>query len=161
MKKIVLFISALILATVLLFSSSYPVLADASTSNKEITALLDRYVRGWTKGDTKILKGMWDENYTSATYLPVESTEIIKGIDRIANYYDRTVGYFPVVAVDLKTPEIDLMGKYAHVSCNSDFTIADRDGSQTTLHPRLSFTMEQKGNQWYVIHYAESATVEG
>jgi hypothetical protein len=143
------------------FGYSFPVLSNTTTAISEIHQVLDLYIDGWTKSDPTILKSIWDSEYPEPTYLPVESTEIIAGIENINTYYDRTVPFFPLMGVNLKNIATDVFGEYAYVACNTDFIVKTKDGSQVTLHPRLSFTLEHKEDRWFVIHYAESATIQG
>jgi hypothetical protein len=160
MKRSIEFISVMALVLALIFGNNLPAMANTTTAISEIHQVLDRYIEGWTKSDATILKSIWDTEYPEATYSSVESTEIITGMENINSYYDRTVPYFPLVKVNLKNIATDVLGEYAHVSCNTDFVVKTNDGSQIALHPRLSFTLEHKDSQWFVIHYAESATIQ-
>jgi uncharacterized protein (TIGR02246 family) len=162
MNGLVRFIAAIVLAFILTSGSNIPAMASTSTTTaiSEIHQVLDLYIEGWTKSDANTLKSIWATDYPEATYLPVESTEVIKGIDNIDEYYDRTVPYFPLIGVNLKNIATDVFGEYAHVSCNTDFIVKTSDGSQVTLHPRLSFTLEHQDDHWSIVHYAESATIQ-
>lgn len=126
----------------------------------KILQVLDQYTEGWIKGDINLLKGIWSKNDEQITYIPVETTEIIRGVKDVETYYEETVKWFHPLSLELSDTALNFMGDYAHVAAKADIVVQNADGTQTTVHPRLSFVLQHKENQWFVIHYAESATVQ-
>lgn len=121
--------------------------------------MLAQYTEGWLKGDINLLKGIWS-NDEQVTYISVETTEIIRGAKDVETYYEETVKWFQPLSIDLNDPAINFIGDYAHVAAKAGIVIQNADGTQTTIYPRLSFVLKHQENQWFVIHYAESATVQ-
>jgi hypothetical protein len=130
----------------------------AVTAADEIRKMLAQYVRGWTDRNADLLKQLWNMNDEQATYMPLGSTQIIQGSNKIAEYYAQQVNSTAIVAIHLGRPQINIVGYEADVICTAEFMVQNWDSSQIVLHSRLRFTMERQSNQWFIVHCAESVT---
>lgn len=107
--------------------------------------VLEQYTQGWLKGDINLLKGIWS-NDEQVTYIPVEITEIIRGVKNVETYYEETVKWFRPLSIKLNHTASNFMGDYAHVAA-TDIVIQNADGTQTTVYLRLSFVLKHQENQ--------------
>ena len=158
MKKIATLCWSFVL--LLLLNLIIPAANAASMSNDiiGIRQTLEQFVTGWNKHDPSILESTWDLNYDRTTYIPVESSEIVRGGKNIAQYYQSAIPY--VASVKLSDLIIDVIGNSAQVVGKTDFEINNEDGSTYSEPLRVNFTLKKSGDRWPTIHYAESATVK-
>ena len=149
MRRILSLISLLLMLTI-----TIPLPAQAAES-RSISQVLEQYSQGWEQGDIAALKSLWDTTDAKATYMPVESSDIIQGLSAIDRYYEQVIPAFDVIKLDVINPTIDQLGDIAYVAANSDIVFQSSDGSMSEFQPRLSFVLKRSGARWSLIHYAE------
>ena len=157
MKKICLYAIAILCCLLLNMSAVNAASLSNDTIQIRVRELLEQYAAGWNQQDANKLQQTWDLDYDLATYIPVESSEIIRGGKSIVEYYQSAIPN--VASVKLDYPIIDLMGDRAMVIVKTDFEINNEDGSSYPFPLKTSFTLQKTGDRWLTIHYAESATM--
>jgi uncharacterized protein (TIGR02246 family) len=122
----------------------------------EIRALLDRYATGWAKSEVPLLKSLWDEKYPDCSYVASEKENILYGIETIHRYYDETLAGFSISTADISNVRIiSFRPDLAYAFCDLHITW-EWQGKERIDHPRATFVLRKREDDWYVIHYHES-----
>jgi uncharacterized protein (TIGR02246 family) len=126
------------------------------TDETKIRALLDKYANGWGKADASLLKSLWDNKYAECTYIAAEKDTILTGLGEINRYYEETLAAFPASSANIDNVRIaPLRDDLAYAFCELHITW-EWKGKERTDHPRATFVLQRRDEQWYVIQYHES-----
>ena len=124
-----------------------------------IRSLLDRFELGWRKADPEILKSTWDPEYRDCIYIASEAEGPIFGFDEIAKYYDAATTMYPITRMEISNVTVCEYGDLAYAFC--DISIGFKvQQSEYLVHPRATFLLRRRQNDWYSIHYHESIKYE-
>ena len=128
-------------------------------SQQKISAVLDRFALGWRKADPEILKSTWDSECPDCIYIPSEAEAPVVGFDAIARYYSAATSMYPITRMEISNVKVLEYGDLAYAFC--DISIGFKvQQSEYLVHPRATFLLRHRNNEWHTIQYHESIQYE-
>jgi uncharacterized protein (TIGR02246 family) len=125
----------------------------------KIRALLDQFAAGWREQDAGILKKIWDPTYSESSYIAAENEKPVFGPEQINKYYDEALSAFPITSSEIDNVRISLINDLAYAFCDISMGFKVKE-TELLVHPRATFVLRKREDNWYVIHYHESIRYE-
>ncbi|WP_007025517.1 YybH family protein [Saccharomonospora iraqiensis] len=135
----------------------------SATDRERISAVIDRYRRGFATMGVDDLLAIWDRDYDHLVHVALEEATPRRTWKDIEAYYHRVPSSDPAfqAAMHVDTLSIGVLGDVAHAFCH--FRFEGRHGGHAppfVVEGRSTFLMRRHDASWKVIHYRESAPPE-